>query len=317
MDAAVDQALGDVHRADPERFLLLVREHAFVQGRLRERQVIQIVEAELDVVRVEYGQFTGALQIRAKGFHIGPRAQHHAELPPEGMHTADGLPARVDGIVHPSELAVGFDQTGAGQEGHERLAHTDRAGAGAAAAVRGGERLVQVHVHNVDPDAAHVGIAHDCIQVRAVAVDEAAAGVHEFGDFLDVGLEQAKRVRVRDHDPGAVVVHQGGHILNGQDAGGADRNFHRREAAQGGCSRVGAVRGIGNEHLGALVALRPVPRLNEHDAGEFAVRTGGRLEATRLKAGHGAQHLLGFIEHPQGTLRIFGGKQRMRTGKAG
>ena len=51
-----------------------------------------------------------------------------------------------------------------------------------------------------------------------VAVDKAAAGVHEFGDFLDVGLEQAKRVRVRDHDPGAVVIHQGGHVLNGQDA---------------------------------------------------------------------------------------------------
>lgn len=68
-------------------------------------------------------------------------------------------PSGVDGVVHPVELAVGFDQTGAGQERHKRLAHADRAGAGAAAAVRGGERLVQVHVHDVDPDMAHVGIA--------------------------------------------------------------------------------------------------------------------------------------------------------------
>jgi len=176
---------------------------------------------------------------------------------------------------------------------------------------------VQVHVHDVDPDMAHVGIAHNRVQVRTVAVDKAAAGVHEFGDFLDVGLEQAKRVRVRDHDPGAVVIHQGGHVLNGQDAVGAERNLYRREAAQGGAGRIGAVRGVGDEHLGARVALRPVPCLNEHDAGQFAVRTGGRLEAARLKAGHGAQHLLGFVQHPQRALRIFGGEQRMRTGKAG
>lgn len=109
--------LGDVHRADPELFLLLVREHAFVQGRLREGQIVQILEAELDIVRVEHGQLAGTLQIRAEGLHVGPRAQDHAELPPEGMHTADGLPSGVDGIVHPVELAVGFDKRGPGRNG--------------------------------------------------------------------------------------------------------------------------------------------------------------------------------------------------------
>mgnify|MGYP000069690724 CR=1 FL=1 len=76
-----------------------------------------------------------------------------------------------------SSLPSVSTRRGAGQERHKRLAHADRAGAGAAAAVRGRERLVQVHVHDVDPDMAHVGIAHDRVQVRTVAVDEAAAGV--------------------------------------------------------------------------------------------------------------------------------------------
>ena len=233
------------------------------------------------------------------------------------MHAADGLPARIDGVVHPFQHAVLLGQTGAGQERNQRVAHADRAGTGAAAAVRRGERLVQVHMENVDPDAAHVGVAHDGVQVRAVAVDEAAALVHQIADRLDVGLEQAERVRVRDHDARAVVVHDGFDGFDGQDAVGTDGHLHRGEAAQGRAGGVGAVRGVGDEHLGALVALRPVPRLNEHDAGQFAVRARGRLEAARLKAGHGAEHPFGFVQHAQRALRIFGGEQRMRAGKTG
>ena len=52
----------------------------------------------------------------------------------------------------------------------------DRAGAGAAGAVRAGEGLVDVVVHHVDAEVARPGDAEDGVHVGAVEVDERRRG---------------------------------------------------------------------------------------------------------------------------------------------
>ena len=98
---------------------------------------------------------------------------------------------------------------GPGRNGRQGLADRDRAGAGAPAAVRGGEGLVHVHVDDVE---AHVARAHDPedgVQVGAVVVEKPADAVDGLGDLDDVLLEQAERARVGEHDPGDVVDRAG------------------------------------------------------------------------------------------------------------
>ena len=164
------------------------------------------------------------------------------------------------------------DHAGRGQVRHEADGNADRAGAGTAAAVRRGERLVQVHVHHVESDVAGADASDDGVEVRAVAVAEAARLVHELADLGHVRVEEAERVRTRQHDARHfgrqhrlqrvqvhVAVRVAGHDL-------------RREPCHGGARRVRAVRGIRDQHvLAGGVAAGAVIGRDQHAAGEFAV----------------------------------------------
>ena len=86
------------------------------------------------------------------------------------------------------------------------LDDADDTRAGSAAAVRRGERLVQVDVHDVDARFAGAHLAEQGVQVGAVHVDEAARFVHDIRDLAELLLEQAERGRVGDHDGGDVVL---------------------------------------------------------------------------------------------------------------
>ena len=70
--------------------------------------------------------------------------------------------------------SVARDRPGRGRNGSMRSRHRDRAGARAAAAVRLGERLVQVEVDDVEAHVARAATAHDRVEVRAVVVERRA-----------------------------------------------------------------------------------------------------------------------------------------------
>ena len=96
--------------------------------------------------------------------------------------------------------------SGAGRYGARWLADGDRARARAAAAVRAGERLVRVVVHQVDPHVARPDDAEDRVHVGAVEVEQGPAIVKQPGDLADLRVEQADRVRVGDHEDGRLVA---------------------------------------------------------------------------------------------------------------
>ncbi len=93
-----------------------------------------------------------------------------------------------------------------GKEGLQDLLARDRAAARAAAAVRGGEGLVQIEVHDVDAEVAGAGLADERVHVGAVHVEQRALGVEDVGDLVDVGFEDADGAGVGEHKGGGILV---------------------------------------------------------------------------------------------------------------
>ena len=86
-----------------------------------------------------------------------------------------------------------------GQIRLQAVLHADRAAAGATAAMRRAERLVQVEVHHVEAHIAGPRDAEHRVHVRAVAVDQPARRVDQLADLLNVALEEPNRIRIGQH----------------------------------------------------------------------------------------------------------------------
>ena len=204
------------------------------------------------------------------------------------------------------------------QIGLQEVLAADRARAGAAAAVRRGERLVQIQMDAVKAHVAGAHDAHDGVQIRAVIVAQAARLVDKTRDLQNVFVKNADCVRVRQHQAGGVVAEHGLERLEIDAAVRRGRDIHDLIAAHGSCSRVRAMRGIRNDDLRALlVAAGIVILLDEQHAREFAVRTGSGLERHAVHARDLTQILLRKLQHTTAALHRVGGGQRMDTRKAG
>jgi hypothetical protein len=102
--------------------------------------------------------------------------------------------------------------------------------------------------------------------------------VDDLRDLLDLGLEQAQRRGVGEHQAGDVGVRLGAEIVDvdvpvrvGPDLDDLiARHRHRR--------RIGPVGGVGREHLRAMLASVLVVGAGEQHPGELAVGAGGRLQ---------------------------------------
>src|SRR5438270_3868986 len=82
---------------------------------------------------------------------------------------------------------------------------SDRAHAGAAAAMRDAEGLVQIEMADIGAVVAGPGQADLRIEVGAVEIDLAAMAVDDVADLADMLLEHAMRRGIGDHDSGEIV----------------------------------------------------------------------------------------------------------------
>ena len=80
------------------------------------------------------------------------------------------------------------------------LLDADRPHARPAATVRNAECLVQIDVRDVAADVGQRRKPDERVEIRAVDVHLAAGCVDDRADFADLGLEDAVRGRVRQHD---------------------------------------------------------------------------------------------------------------------
>ena len=181
---------------------------------------------------------------------VGVGADEHAEVAVEGVQPADALLRLEASSYRAVAILVSTRRTrGPGRNFARSCAHADRTRAGTAAAVRGGEGLVQVEVHDVDAEVAGPGDAEDGVEVGAVVVDQPARLVDGRDDLLDVLVPEAERVRVGDHQPGGVGADRRAQRVEiavaariGRDGDHLEAGHHRR----GRVGAVGASRGPGS-----------------------------------------------------------------------
>src|ERR1700674_2959189 len=81
----------------------------------------------------------------------------------------------------------------------------DRSHAGAAAAMRNAERLVQIEMADIGAVIAGPRQPDLRIHVGAVEIDLAAMAMHDVADLADMLLEHAMGRGVGDHDSGELV----------------------------------------------------------------------------------------------------------------
>ena len=162
--------------------------------------------------------------------------------------------------------------------GSIRSRDRDRTRARPAAAVRLRERLVQVEVHDVEPHVARPRAAHHGVEVRAVVVQRRAEAVDDLRDLLDVAIEHAERVRVRQHQAGDVVVGLRAQVVDVDAAVLVRADLDDLVAAHRHRRRVRPVRGVGREDLRAVIAAILVVGARQQHAGQLAVRARARLQ---------------------------------------
>ena len=140
-------------------------------GRRLVGQLVIAFELLADVVGVEHRVFGGLAQaVRAVGEDIGQGADEHAEVAVEHADAANGLRP----VVVEAERAVGvLRDDGRGKKWLQDFFARHRPGARTAAAVRRGEGLVQVQVHDVDAEIAGARLAAERIHVGAIHVEQA------------------------------------------------------------------------------------------------------------------------------------------------
>ncbi len=307
VEAVVDQPLGDVlgHHAAGLLEAAQVQD-AFVchvaVGACVQRGVV-VLEARADVVGREDGRLGGGAQaVRA----------HHADVhPADRQHRGVAERRGTDGTRAARHAGRGM----ARQVGHEVFHHADGAHAGAAAAVRDAEGLVQVQVAHVAAEGAGRRHAHHGIHVGAVHVHPAAVAVHELAEFLHLRLEHAVRAGVGDHhagEPVGMLLALGAQVVHVHVAAGvAGRDYHLH-AHHLGAGRVGAVGAARDQaDVAVALALRRMVGTDGQQARVFALRSGVGLQAdagiARGLAEPGPQLLVELAV----ALQLVGGCERM------
>ena len=172
-------------------------------------------------------------------------------------------------------------------------------------------------MHRIDAQIAGTNLADNRIEIRAVAIDEAACFMHRVRDFLHVTFEQSASIRIGDHDSCDVRSKT---LLQSRQINAA---FIRRwnvlnpVAGKGGRCRIGAMGTVRHQYDFACVATRLQGCANAQNTAQFAMRT--RLGAHRdtVHTRQIDQPMRQLIDHLKCALHSFARLQRVHVGKTG
>ena len=157
---------------------------------------------------------------------------------------------------------------------------------------------MQIQVHDIDAEVAGARLAHQRVHVGAVHVEQTAFGVHDLGNFVDLLLEDAQRVRVGEHERRDIFIHLRGQRSYVHHALSIGFQILDR-IANHGCRRgIGAMRGIGDQDFLARSALRLVVGANHQKSREFAMRPGGGLQRDGVHTGDFGEAFAQSLDNP-------------------
>ena len=154
--------------------------------------------------------------------------------------------------------------------------------------------------------------AHHRVEVGAVVVRRRAHLVHDRGDLLDVGVEQPERVGVGEHQAGHVRVGLRAQVVEVDAAGGVGGELDDLQPGHRDRRRVGAVRGVGGEHLAARLAAVLVVGAGQQHARQLALRAGRGLQRDVRQAGDLRERALQVPHQLERALRALGVLQRVK-----
>ncbi len=158
---------------------------------------------------------------------------------------------------------------------------------------------MQVQVHDVEAHVARPRDAHERVQVRAVHVHEAARLIDAAADLGHLRLEDPQGVRVREHHARDPVVERRRERVEIRAPLGVRGDLDDFEAGEGAGGRIRPVRRVGHQHPAAVgLAVGPVVRAHEQDAGHLALGAGRRLEAHRVHSRDLLQPALQLVHQP-------------------
>ena len=110
---------------------------------------------------------------------------------------------------------------------------------------------MQIHVDHVETHVAGAHLAENGVEIGAVVVQQTTGVVNDARDLLDAPLEHTERRRVGQHDARGLRAHRRAQRFEIGVAVDPDRHFVRDAAAHGRGRRIGAMRGLRHDDLGA------------------------------------------------------------------
>ena len=173
----------------------------------------------------------------------------------------------------------------------------------------------------VGADGRRTGQSDLGVHVGAVHVYLAARGVHDVADIAHAVLEHAVRGGIGDHQgvqPAGMLRRPGPQIVHVDVAAVVAGHDDHPHARHGRARRVGAVCRGGDQHDVAIVlAARPPPGADHHQAGQLALGPGVRLQRHGVQAGDGAQRRFELGEHGVVAGRLVRRRERVHCRELG
>ena len=317
MEIEIDEPLADVHGADaPILGQGSGRGHELVHAAGSEGHRVHVLDQGEQIVGIQYGVLGNAFQPigpLAADVAVGP--EEDAGIAEKGPHAPDGLgPVMVEEV---GPVGVAADER-RGQVGHQVVADGDGPCTWAAAAVRAGEGLVRIVMHQVHAHVARSNDSKDRVHVGPVEIKLGPAVVQQPGNLADLRVEEPHRVGIGDHEHGRPVAQLGPEVGQIDDPTAVALDRDRLEAGEVRRGRVGSMRAVGNQDLRPL--LTPVAKVGGgyQQRGELSLGAGRRLEADGVQAGDLGQVMLQLVQDRQQSLKrvvvLVGMLRRVRAG---
>ena len=286
MIAVVEQALGNIHRGDTRGLILQAIEHELMTARRVDGEFIDILERLLDIIGIKRGKGSYESHLIApQREDIGQGAHHDGEIAMIRRHT--------------------------GEERLQALAHTNRTRAWATTAMRRGEGLVEVDVHDIEAHITRATGSEHGVEVGTVVVHQSASIVDELCNLRDARLEESQGVGVGHHHGSylwSLLSNDALKIVEIDLTISLRLHLDNLETTDSGRGGVGAMGRVGHDDLlTGQVATRAVVVVDSHQTSEFAMGTCVGLKGEMGQTRELAERLLQHRHQGLGTLHRPGG----------
>ena len=160
-------------------------------------------------------------------------------------------------------------------------------------------------MHDVKSHVAGAADTEHRVEIRSVIVHQTAAVVNEFGNFRNAGFKDAERVGVRHHHAGDVISEERFECFHIDRSFRRAAHLHHLKTADGGRSGVCSVGRVGDDDFCAFgIAAVTVIGTNDHESGEFAVRSGVGVECETTHASDFGEGRLECVVEFQSPLHV-------------